>query len=51
MRSRGLEFILGPMKKTFWIVLIATVLLTLAAATWLVGALRAPFRQLTPQRA
>ena len=34
------------MKKTFWIVLIAAVLITLAAATWLVGALRAPIRRI-----
>jgi hypothetical protein len=42
------------MKKTFWIVLIAAVLLTLAAASWLVGALRAPIRHIqspAPHRA
>ena len=34
------------MKKTFWIVLIAAVLLTLAAAAWIVGAVRAPIRHI-----
>jgi hypothetical protein len=36
------------MKKLFWFVLIAAVLVTLAAATWVVSALRAPIRRLTP---
>jgi hypothetical protein len=33
------------MKKAFWFVLVATVLLTLAGAAWLIGALRAPVRR------
>ena len=33
------------MKKIFWFVLIAAVLVTLAAATWVVSALRAPIRR------
>ena len=33
------------MKKYFWFVLIAAVLVTLAAATWVVSALRTPIRR------
>jgi len=32
------------MKKAFWFVLVATVLLTLAGAAWLIGVLRTPVR-------
>jgi hypothetical protein len=32
------------MKRAFWFVLVATVLLTLAGAAWLIGVLRPPIR-------
>ena len=33
------------MKKAFWFILVATVLLTLAGTAWLIGVVRTPLRR------